>query len=92
MFAFLCLGGFRPIRIVKREPLSYSDSQIRSGFEALRPEGVKCLEEWLVMNNRDRARHPRMAKSTAGINPPSTNRIGEAIGITRQVDRDKTVQ
>ena len=74
----------------KRELLSYSDAQLKAGFEAVRPERIKYLEEWLAMNHRNAINHPGFARSMAGITPTDTNRIGQVVGIAREVAREKS--
>lgn len=73
--------------VTKQELLSYSDEQIKKGFEAVRPDRISYLEEWLAMNHRDAVRHPKLAQSMAGITPQDTNRIGQVMGIARGVAR-----
>jgi hypothetical protein len=74
----------------KRELLGYSDAQLKAGFEAVRPERIKYLEEWLAMNHRNAINHPGFARSMAGITPTDTNRIGQVVGIAREVAREKS--
>lgn len=84
------LKGMLTDPATKRELLGYSDAEIKAGFEAVRPERIKYLEEWLAMNHRNAINHPGFARSMAGITPTDTNRIGQVVGIAREVARGKS--
>jgi hypothetical protein len=75
--------------VTKQELLGYSDEQLKAGFQAVRPDRIKYLEEWLAMNHRDAQRHPGLARSMAGITPQDTNRIGQVVGIARSVAQER---
>jgi len=72
---------------VKQELLGYSDAQIKAGFEAVRPDRIKYLHEWLAMNHRNAVNYPGFARSMGGITPADTNRIGQVVGIALEVER-----
>jgi len=72
---------------VKQELLGYSDAQIKAGFEAVRPDRIKYLHEWLAMNHRNAVNYPGFARSMGGITPADTNRIGQVVGIAQEVER-----
>ena len=76
----------------KQELLGYSDEQLKAAFQAVRPDRITYLEEWLAMNHRDAVRHPGLAQSMAGITPQDTNRIGQVVGIARSVANERAVQ
>ena len=75
----------------KQELLGYSDEQLKAAFQAVRPDRITYLEEWLAMNHRDAMRHPGLAQSMAGITREDTNRIGQVVGIARSVANERAV-